>query len=55
MPETPAKTRRNMDDWTRKVEAAAVARGTPTREGLAFNEATGELSDAMAWELEGDD
>jgi hypothetical protein len=55
MPETPAKTRRDMDAWTAKVEAAAVARGTRTREGLAFNEETGELSDAMAWELEGDD
>lgn len=55
MPEPTAKTRREMDAWTQKVEAAAAARGTSTREGLAFNEETGKLSDAMAWELEGDD
>lgn len=55
MPEMLDNPRRDMNAWTRKVEAAAVARGTPTREGLAFNEETGELTDAMAWELEGDD
>lgn len=53
MPKTPDD--RDMDDWSRKVEEAALKRGTPTREGLVYDAKTGELSDAMAWELEGDD
>jgi hypothetical protein len=38
--------------FRQRVEAAAQARGTSTREGLVLDNDTGGLSDAMAWELE---
>jgi len=34
------------------LEAAAAARGWTSREGIAFDPATGAVSDAVAWELE---
>lgn len=44
-----------MDDWRHRLEAACKAREITTREGIVFDEATGEISDALAWELENDD
>ena len=41
--------------WHARVETACEARGIETREGIVFDEATGQISDAMAWELEHDD
>jgi len=40
--------------WDERLEAACEARRIVTREGLVFDEATDEVSDATAWELEGD-
>lgn len=53
MPEKPA-TADDLQDWDARLDAACKARGITTREGLVFDETTGEVSDAMAWELEGD-
>jgi len=44
-----------MDDWQARLDAACKAKGITSMEGVAFNEETGEVSDAMAWELEDDD
>lgn len=44
----------DLRDWAVQLEAACKARGITTREGLVFDETTGEVSDAMAWELEND-
>lgn len=41
-------------DWAAQVEAACKRQGITTREGIVFNEETGEVGDAMAWELEAD-
>lgn len=43
---------KNEDDFDERLEAAATERGAKTREGLCLNEKTGELTDAMSWELE---
>ncbi len=41
-----------MDEFDEAVEAAAKKKGWTSREGIAFDPATGEVSDAMAWEVE---
>lgn len=41
--------------WPRLLEAACEVRCIGTREGIVFDESTGQISDAMAWELEHDD
>lgn len=52
---TRSSLRGEVQDWAASLEMACLARGIETREGLSFNQTTGEVSDAMAWELEGDD